>query len=255
MRPREAGGAGRSARSNLSVCATRELQVGDAWGRALLDHFEQREVAQPLLEIDGGRIGPAMHAEWFFRSFEAWDGWDRELLSGVSEGPVLDLGCGAGRAALYCQGLGVEVTAMDNSPGAIEVCRRRGVVDARVGDLNEPPDDRRWGAVLLMCGNLGLGGSWHGNRALLTKVAWLSTPDAVLIGDSVNFDSSGDLRLRIRYREMVTPWWRQRNVSAAELPALVAGTEWLIERHVEDGADHAALLRRADEASIATRSP
>lgn len=199
-----------------------------------------------MLEVDGGDVGPAMHPEWFFRPFDAWDWWERELLSEVRDGPVLDLGCGAGRAALHFQELGLEVTAVDTSPGAVEVCRRRGVVDARVGDLNDPPGDRVWGAVLLLCGNLGLGGSWPRNRALLRKLAQLSSPAAVLVGDSVNFDGDADLRLRIRYGEIVTPWWRQRNVKSVEIPALVAGTGWRVDRRLEDGVDHAVLLRRAD---------
>jgi hypothetical protein len=61
-------------------------------------------------------------------------------------------------------------------------CRRRGVADVRLGDLNDPPTDLRWAGVLLLCGNLGLGGSWEGSRRLL---AGLAAPGAVLIGDSV----------------------------------------------------------------------
>ena len=90
---------------------------------ALLDYVERRDVVQPLLEVDGGSIGPAMHPEWFFRDFDRWDWWDRELLPEVFKGPILDLGCGAGRAALYYQARGFAVTAVDSSPGAVEVCR------------------------------------------------------------------------------------------------------------------------------------
>jgi hypothetical protein len=59
---------------------------------------------------------------------------------------------------------------VDASPGAVQVCRRRGVADARPGDVNDPPADQRWACVLLLCGNLGLGGSWEGNRRLLARL-------------------------------------------------------------------------------------
>jgi SAM-dependent methyltransferase len=120
-----------------------ESREGDAWGRALLDHHAGREVPTPVLEVDDGGSGPAMHPEWFFRTFDTWDWWERELLPEIDRGPVLDLGCGAGRVALYLQERGLDVTAVDVSPGAVEVCRARGVRDARVGDLNDSPSDQR----------------------------------------------------------------------------------------------------------------
>ena len=217
----------------------------DAFGAALLDYLEGNEVPPLTLEVDGGPSVSAMHPEWFFRSFAHWDPWDRELLPLATEGPVLDLGAGAGRAALYLQERGLSVTAVEASPGAAEVCRRRGVRDVRLGDLNDPPTDQTWATVLLLCGNLGLGGTWQGNRSLLTRLAEISAPDAVLIGDSVTPEGDPGIRLRIRYKNVVTPWWPQYNIPADQLPDLVSGTGWRIDRHLEQGPDHAALLRRA----------
>lgn len=210
----------------------------------MVDHLAGRDAPPPMLEVDSGKVVPALHPAWFFRTFEQWDWWERELLAMIEEAPVLDLGCGAGRAALWLQERGVEVTAVDSSPGAVEVCRRRGILDARLGDLADPPSDQQWAAVLLLCGNLGLGGSWEGNRRLLSRLSQVTRPDALLIADSVNYTGEAEVGLRIRYRDQVTPWWRQRNVRADEAAALVAGTGWLVDRHLEDGSDHALLLRR-----------
>ena len=139
---------------------------------------------------------------------------------------------------------GLDVTAVDSSPGAAEVCRLRGVRDVRLADLHELPDDQEWAAVLLLCGNLGLGGSWDGNRRLLTELGSRTAPGALLVGDTVEPGGHADVHLRIRYRDMVTPWWAQRNMSKAEIPALVEGTGWRVERHLDDGDDHAVLLRK-----------
>jgi len=38
--------------------------------------------------------------------------------------------------------------------------------------------------------------------------------------------------------------WPQYNISAEQMPILVDGTGWKMERHVKDGEDHAVLLRR-----------
>ena len=72
----------------------------NAFGVALLDYLEgRRHVPEPILEVKGGSSRPAMHPEWFFRSFECWDWWERVILAIVSCGPVLDLGAGAGGSA------------------------------------------------------------------------------------------------------------------------------------------------------------
>ncbi len=216
----------------------------DAFGAALLDYLDGEQVPELVLEVEGGQSGPAMHPGWFFRGFEQWERWDRELLPLIEQGPVLDLGAGAGRAALYLQERGLHVTAVEASPGAAQVCRRRGVADVRLGDVNDPPADLPWRAVLLLCGNLGLGGSWKGNRRLLARLAELVTPGAVLVGDSVTPQNSPQVALRIRYRDLVTPWWPQYNIPAGQMAALIEGTGWRLDRHLQDGEDHAVLLRR-----------
>jgi SAM-dependent methyltransferase len=217
----------------------------DAFGTALLDYLDGKNVAPLALEVRGGRKVLGLGAEWFFRSYEQWDWWDRKLLPQVKQGPVLDLGAGAGRAALYLQERGLSVTTVDASPGAAEVCRRRGIADVRLGDVLDPPADQRWAAVLLLCGNLGLGGSWDGSRRLLTRLAELAAPGAVLVGDSVTPAGEPHVDLRVWYRSLVTPWWPQYNIPAAHVAALVADTGWRIETQLEDGEEHAVLLRRA----------
>lgn len=214
----------------------------DAFGTALLDHLEGRTVEDMLLDVDGETV-PAMRAEWFFRSFAEWDWWDQQLLSSVERGHVLDLGAGAGRASLYLQERGLEVTAVEASPAAARVCIRRGVADVRVTDLNDPPADRAWAVVLLLCGNLGLGGTWNGSRRLLARLAQVVAPGAILIGDSVTSDQP-EVELRMHYRDLVTPTWRQHNIPADQIPALVHDTGWAVEEHLIDGDEHAVLLRR-----------
>jgi SAM-dependent methyltransferase len=217
--------------------------TGDAWGAALLDHLEGRPTRGLVLETGDGHRVPAMAAAWFFQPPEAWDEPERELLAAV-EGPVLDLGAGAGRVALHLQERGLAVTAVESSPGAAEVCRRRGVADVRVQDLTDPPTDHAWRTVLLLCGNLGLGGSWDGNRRLLARLAEGCAPGAVLVGDSVDGAPRPQVRLRIHHGDVATPWWDQRNVAPDEVGALVAGTGWeLDEQHVR-GVEHWVRLRR-----------
>lgn len=234
----------------------------DAFGKALLDHLEGRELNPLLLEADDGTSVPAMEPAWFFQTSDEWYPWEKNALESLN-GPVLDLGCGAGRAALYLQEIGLEVTALDVSPGAVEVCRRQGIRDARSGDLRKPPDDQRWRGILLLCGNLGLAGGWEETRELLLTLASLSTDDALLVADTVDPTVTddqeeiefqrmqqesgryiGQVRLRLRYGDILSPWWEQCNFAICDIPSLVDGTGWSIQEHHINDADHYVLLRK-----------
>ena len=87
-----------------------------------------------------------------------------------ARGRVLDVGCAAGRVSLLLQERGCEVVAIDESPLAVDVARRRGVKDARRSPL--PTWTRRSGlfdTVLIVRNNMGLGGP-DGAAALLERL-------------------------------------------------------------------------------------
>ncbi len=74
-----------------------------------------------------------------------------------ARGRVLDIGCGAGRHALYLQKRGFEVVAIDISPLAVDVCRRRGVNDVRLMSITEADSNLGpFDTILMMGANFGL---------------------------------------------------------------------------------------------------
>ena len=214
--------------------------ANDAFGEALLAHHDGRaDGRELLLEVKDGPTMPAMHPSAFFLGPEEWQPWERDFLANV-RGPVLDLGCGAGRHALHLQERGVDVTGIDVSPGAVEVCRRRGLRDARLHDLRAPPDDKRWQTVLMMCGNFGLAGGWDETRELLMGLHKACAVDAVLIADAAD----GPLvRLRLRFGDVTTPWWDLLNLSPSDVEPLIEGTGWTLDEHIVAGREHALRLR------------
>jgi SAM-dependent methyltransferase len=234
----------------------------DAFGRALVDYSVGALGPTLMLERDDGSSGPSLQPAEFFAPPDAWPEWERRAVAAVS-GPVLDLGAGAGRHSLFLQEAGHEVTAVDYSPGAVEVCRARGVLDVRLADLTDPPEDRRWGAVLLMCGNLGLAGNWQATRSLLARLARGSRSDAIVVTDTVDptVDNDADdlayfernvrigrdlglVRLRLRYGELATPWWDLLLVPRLDVDRLVRGTGWAVRERIDDGADYLLTLAR-----------
>ena len=235
----------------------------DAFGHALLDYFHGRSLKQLTLETDAGDTSPAMPASWFFEPPQNWVEWERSALTSA-RGPVLDLGAGAGRASLYMQERGHEAVAIDNSPGAIQVCKERGIADARLHDFAEElPTDKPWQTVLLLCGNFGLAGSWDATRQLLSQLRDICADDAVLLADTVDpsvmsdpnvqryqqrmvakGEYVGNVTLRLMYGEIRSPWWRLTNVLIADVPRIIEGTGWRLDDHRIEGMDHYLRLRR-----------
>jgi SAM-dependent methyltransferase len=234
----------------------------DAFGQALLDYSVGKVGPTLILERDDGSSGPSLQPAEFFAPPDAWPEWEQGVLAAVS-GPVLDLGAGAGRHSLLLQQAGHEVTAVDHSPGAVHVCRARGVLDARLADLTHPPEDRRWAAILLMCGNLGLAGDWQSTRSLLARLARGCRSDAIIVTDTVDptvdndagdrayFERNlrtgreiGQVRLRLRYGDLVTPWWDLLLLPRPDIDRLVAGTGWAVRERIDDGADYVLTLAR-----------
>ncbi|MFI6133819.1 class I SAM-dependent DNA methyltransferase [Micromonospora sp. NPDC051141] len=73
-------------------------------------------------------------------------------------GPTLDLGCGPGRLTLALTQAGLTAVGVDISAQAVRLTRARGAI-ALHGDVFAPlPAEGRWAHVLLIDGNIGIGG-------------------------------------------------------------------------------------------------
>ncbi len=92
-----------------------------------------------------------------FRDFPAIE---KEALR-LARGRVLDVGCGAGRHALYLQRKGLAVTGLEASPRVAALARERGVRDVRIGSACSrlPLGAKEFDTVLLFGNNLGICGS------------------------------------------------------------------------------------------------
>jgi SAM-dependent methyltransferase len=236
----------------------------DAFGRALLDHLAGG-AGELVLERDDDYAGPALPAEVFFADPGDWPLPERQVFELV-HGRVLDVGCGAGRHSLEAQRRGFEVVAIDISPGAVEVCRRRGVQDVRLLPLGGV--DASLGlfdTVLMMCGNVGLVGDAEEALRILRTLHDLTTPAGRIVLDSVDphqdADSSdlayqernrargrmpGQVTIRLRYADRATPWFELLNLSPSELERLVVPTGWRTAQLVEgEPPDYYAALEKA----------
>ncbi|WP_049928905.1 class I SAM-dependent methyltransferase [Halopiger goleimassiliensis] len=161
-------------------------ESSDPLGRAMLAF--RRGDPGTLLYRDGPETGDGRVREHYFQPPEAWsDGTIAVLERLADRETVLDVGCGSGQYALWLQNRGVDVTAIDASPGAVRTATERGVDDARVMDMFDLAFDRdRFDAVCCLGTQLGLGGSLAGERDLLAAFARVTAPGGLAIVD--NYD-------------------------------------------------------------------
>ena len=235
----------------------------DAYGRGVLDYLEGHAWSE-CVERDDGLIQPDVGPAGYFKPYRQWPSIEKQSMRFV-RGRVLDVGAGAGRVSLHLQTRGHDVVAIDNSPGAVDVCRRRGVKDARVVPFAQiGPRLGVFDTIVMFGNNLGLFGSLQRGRWMLRRLKKLTSSQARIIGTTLDpyqtdtpehlsyhrFNRKrgrlpGHLRIRVRYKTLVTPWFDYLFMSVAELEQMVADTGWHLERTITDGGPtYVAVLEK-----------
>jgi SAM-dependent methyltransferase len=234
----------------------------DAYGRAILDYYEDGDAFE-LIERDDGWFGPSGGTASYFAPYPEWPARQREAMDYVA-GRVLDVGCGAGRAMAYLEGQGHETVGIDVSPGAVAVCRRRGL-DARELDVADVGDlEGEFDTLLMLGNNFGLVGTRERAPDVLDGLAAVASDDAVLLAESRDPTETDDeahlayhefnrergrmpgaLRIRVRYGKHATPWFDYLLASPGEMRELVADTPWHLDEVLGDhDGDYVGVLRR-----------
>lgn len=164
-----------------------------AWkilGRALLDHDAGDRGADLLVTQEDGEGWPLRVAD-FFRRADQLPAAEAAALE-LCRGRVLDLGAGAGCHALALQEQGLEVWAVDVSPGAVAVMRRRGVRRSLVADVFAPALRGPWDTLLLLMNGIGLVGDLAGLDRFLDRAATLLADGGQILFDSCDLRRIGN---------------------------------------------------------------
>jgi SAM-dependent methyltransferase len=228
----------------------------DAYGREIWSFLKRDGEPFEIVERDDGYITAARSVEGYFADFPRWPKRQRTAIRYRRGDTALDVGCGAGRVALCLQERGFQVTAIDNSPLAVKAASTRGVNNARVLPFQSISRLRNgaYSTVIMFGNNFGLFGSYSRARRLLRDLHRITTARAVLLAESLdpyktddaahlkyqranigNGRMAGQIRIRVRYRECIGPWFDYLLVSPQEMSKIVDGTGWAVERLVSDG--------------------
>jgi SAM-dependent methyltransferase len=132
-------------------------------------------VPELCLRADDGTVVPLDLDRWHARP----DAEELALLDRVRP-PVLDLGCGPGRHVVALGERGVPALGIDAAPSAVATARSRGALVLERSIFARIPGAGRWGTVLLLDGNVGIGGD---PAALLGRARSLLRTDGQVLAE------------------------------------------------------------------------
>lgn len=155
----------------------------DILGQALLD-YQNGNYSEDILTETNISEEDVLPLPYLFRGFSEMPSIEKNALK-LAKGKVLDVGCGAGSHSLYLQEKGLGVIAIDTSKGAIEVCKMRGVIDARKIDLLNLKEEK-FDTILLLMNGTGIFQKIEFIDSYLQHLKSLLTPNGQILIDSSN---------------------------------------------------------------------
>lgn len=219
-------------------------------GQAMLDYLNGDEDAYCILRRDDGIAYPPIYARQFFYP-DGLPELDRIAVERCA-GRVLDIGAGAGSHSLAIQDRGLDVTSADISEKAVEVMRRRGCKNAKLGDVfdsyPEPFD------TVLVILNIGIVQNLDGLARFLRHLNRIMTDGGQLITDSTDPRNSedesyrkytqnkvakgrylGERTLRFEYKDQVSDWFEWMHIDPETLKQYVDAAGYWMEHLGNDG--------------------
>ena len=124
----------------------------DLFGKALLD-YQSGNYLEDIITWTNISDEDILPLPYLFRDFSEMPKLEQKALQ-LAKGKVLDVGCGAGSHSLYLQEKGLSVKAIDISKGAIEVSKKRGVLNAELKPLLQ--ETETYDTIILLMNGTGI---------------------------------------------------------------------------------------------------
>lgn len=235
----------------------------DAYGQQLLAQYHSQTPKTEIIERDDNYIDTGSETGTYFTEYQDWSALERRAIE-LAKGRILDVGCGAGRHALYLQQKGFDVTGIDNSPGAIEVCKLRGLKKAFVRPIADVDKFKpnSFDTIIMLGNNFGLFGSAEQAKTILAKMSRITAREAQIIAGTRNpyktddaehleyhklnrkrGRMSGQIRMRVRFGKAVGEWFDYLFVSPEEMESILDNTDWQIREFIaSEEANYFAVI-------------
>ncbi|MCP4568911.1 MAG: methyltransferase domain-containing protein [FCB group bacterium] len=220
----------------------------DAFGQMMIDYLNGHAL-NLIIERDDGFVAPGGHEDIYFAEFKDWPARQRKAVR-FARGRVLDIGCGAGRCLLYLQRKGLQVVGIDNSPLAVKACKMQGAHHVMAKSFTEIKKSMGiFDSIVLFGNNFALFGNIKRAKWMLKKlygitpangriIAEACDPYKTTIKEHLEYHKrnrkrglpSGLVKVRVRYKKLISPWFDLLLVSEKEMKKILEGTGWQITK-------------------------
>jgi len=235
----------------------------DVFGQMLIDASAGIDVRE-IVEREDHFLVSGLPVSRYLTSYKEWPLVQQKAIT-LAKGRVLDIGCGAGRHSLYLQENGFDVTGLDISPKAIQLCRERGLKKTVLMSIDRISISLgKFDTILLLENNFGLLENSAKAKRLLGKfylatsetgriIAQSSDPYTSQDPDTLDYQKtnrannrmSGQLKMRLRYRRLISSWFDYLLVSKGEMREILKGTGWKVRRFLEfDHWSYVAVIEK-----------
>ncbi|MFX1579503.1 MAG: class I SAM-dependent methyltransferase [Promethearchaeota archaeon] len=236
----------------------------DAWSEIMKDAADGIS-GKYYIERDDGRV-ETLEVSDYIKPFSEWPEVEKIAIKYVN-GKVLDIGCGAGRVALYLQILGHDAVGIDLAPGAIEASRRMGVGKAYVMSASDLKfNDEVFDTVVMFGNNFGVAGDETQTVKMLKHLHKFTSPDARILAGSLDPLGTNDsehleyhkmnreknrppglVRIRVKYKDIVSDWSDLWLTTPDEMEMLAEKGGWQLDEilQIEGESLYVGILKKS----------
>tara|TARA_R110002111_G_scaffold253675_1_gene318960 strand:+ start:21 stop:734 length:714 start_codon:yes stop_codon:yes gene_type:complete len=153
----------------------------DILGKAVLD-YQTGNYSEDIKTYSSLDEEDMIPIPYLFRDFKKMPALEQKALK-LCKGNIMDIGCGAGSHSLYLQKKGFDVTALDQSPGAIETCKLRGIEHTVLQGIQDFKL-QKYDTLLMLMNGIGIVGKLKNIDQFLSHLKSLLKPKGQILLDS-----------------------------------------------------------------------
>lgn len=222
----------------------------DLPGIAIRDYFSGKKGPKLFVHDE---FGPKveMPVAAYFRSQAEMPQLEKTALN-FAKGKILDVGAGAGSHVLALQKFGKDAAALEISPAACEVMRKRGIQKVINADFFSYFDEK-FNTLLFLMNGIGLAGTLNGLEKFLNQAKNLLNEGGQIIFDSCDISYMyedllpenpyyGEARVRYSYGTLATDWFHWLYIDPETMETIAQKMGWQMEILEED--DNSQYLAR-----------